>query len=89
MPLCLDMAYSRTLYTAEQDISKHESAEVAPGPGPGASQCSFKEETLGTGLMKGETPREVLDKLIRINNHGASFLGIDTGREHGKGKTYK
>ena len=28
------------LNTAEQDINKHKSAGVAPGPGPGASQCS-------------------------------------------------
>ena len=28
------------LNTAEQDINKHESAGVAPGPGPGAFQCS-------------------------------------------------
>ena len=28
------------LATAEQDITKHESAGVSPGPSPGASQCS-------------------------------------------------
>ena len=67
------------LCTAEQDITKFESAGVAPVPGPGASHTPTGEGILGTARMKGETPTEVQVELIKPNSHGANFLEIETG----------
>ena len=74
------------LATAEQDITKHESAGVAPGPGPGTSQCSswrgsaryrpYERRESQHGAGQGEKGQQPWRQFSRNRN---------TGRGRGRG----
>ena len=74
------------LATAEQDISKHESAGVTPGPGPGASQCSswrgsaryrpYERQESRQGSAQGDQGQQPWRQFSRNRNRG---------RGHGRG----
>ena len=66
------------LATAEQDISKHESAGVTPGPGPGASQRSswrssaryrpYERQETRQGSAQGEQGQQPWRQFSRNRN---------------------
>ena len=77
--LCLATACSQTrcLTLLNRILISTGLLELLQGPLRAPPSAPIRGKITGTGLMKGETLIEVLDKLNRINNHGVSFLGID------------
>ena len=70
------------LNTAEQDITKHESSGVAPGPGPGAPSTPIGEEIIDIGLMTRERIKDAPTRLNRNNNLRDNFLEIEAEAVH-------
>ena len=83
MPLCLAMACSQTrcLTLLNRTLTSTSLLELLQDPVRAPPSAPSGGEVSGTGLMKGETLIEVLDKLNRIYNHGISSLGIDPEAE--------
>ena len=72
------------LSTAEQDIAKHESAGVAPGPGPGASQHSSLRDS---GRYRSyEKKRESQQGASQGDQGQQSWCQFSRNRGHGRGR---